>query len=147
MKRTFFKKANVLSSTLKKTPSILCRILVIYPLLTKFCFLEQLPLKCGCYKKSFIMNDFLKNPYFLNTYLQIEYPKRYLYFIFYSCVDPLRCPDGRSFGFKIIPEGTSKVLADLIKRAQDARCPEYRQNPSRRDRVHSNENFAEINPV
>jgi len=45
----------------------------------------------------------------------------------YNCVDPLRCPDGRSFGFKIIPEGTSKVLADLIKRAQDARCPEYRK--------------------
>ena len=43
--------------------------------------------------------------------------KKYFCYIFYSCVDPLRCPDGRSFGFEIIPEGTTKVLADLMKKA------------------------------
>merc|ERR1719270_448188 len=38
------------------------------------------------------------------------------------CVDEQRCPDGRSWGFTMYPDGISEATKDLIRTAQNAKC-------------------------
>merc|ERR1719288_708084 len=40
----------------------------------------------------------------------------------YHCVDEQRCPDGRSWGFTMYPDGTSQAMKKLVKIAQNAKC-------------------------
>merc|ERR1712223_1423582 len=42
----------------------------------------------------------------------------------YNCTEVRRCSDGRWLGLEIIPEDSSQSLTDLIKKAQNATCPE-----------------------
>ena len=44
--------------------------------------------------------------------------------VFFSCTEVRRCSDGRWLGLEIIPEDSSQSLTDLIKKAQNATCPE-----------------------
>jgi len=41
----------------------------------------------------------------------------------YSCVEAKICADGRQYGFFKPPQRASKVLIDLINKAQNAKCP------------------------
>ena len=42
----------------------------------------------------------------------------------FSCVEAKICADGRQYGFFKPPQRASKVLIDLIDKAQNAKCPE-----------------------
>ena len=46
------------------------------------------------------------------------------FFINFSCVEAKICADGRQYGFFKPPQRASKVLIDLIDKAQNAKCPE-----------------------
>ena len=45
------------------------------------------------------------------------------FFINFSCVEAKICADGRQYGFFKPPQRASKVLIDLIDKAQNAKCP------------------------